>query len=175
MPGQGHGVFVGQARVLGTATDGRPRVLVFDRRATVAVADWALPFRYEPTAGDLLLVMGQHDRFWVTGVTHGHGRSQLAFLGDAALHARGVLRLASDAGVRLRGPEVEMRSHELESSATSVVQKLGGMQSTTQGTLDERAGQCSRMIDGEDRQVAGRHATVALHKVKIDGDLLVLS
>lgn len=168
-------LYVGLARVLGSEADGRPRLLVFDRAATTTVADWALPFRYRPAPGDLLQVMGHRDRFWVTGVVTGRGRSQLAFRGDAALSATGTLRLCADAGVRVAGPEVRVATERLATDAGTVVQHAAEADTVVRGEFDERAGECARTIDGDDVHVAARHSTVAGHVVEIDGDLLRLS
>ncbi|MCB9877495.1 MAG: hypothetical protein H6835_07840 [Planctomycetes bacterium] len=183
-------VFAGSARVLAVETDGRPRVIVLGAPADGApadgalahgalaapiIADWAIPFRYTPETGDLLQVLGQHGRFWVTGVVHGRGRSQLAFRGDTAVHASGALRLGADGGVRLEAPTVHVEAAGLETDADTIVSHADAQDTTVHGQLDERAGAVERQIDGDDDRTAGRHATVAERVVKIDGDLLRLS
>jgi hypothetical protein len=167
-------VHVGPARVLGVEPDGRPRVLVLGGSCEVAIADWAIPFRYQPTSGDTLLVIGQRSRYAVPGVTHGSGRSHLAFRGDAALRAAGTMRLGGDGGVRIAAPEIRVTAGDLECTAETVVQRLGDADATVPGCLDERLGQSERIIDEHDERVAARHETVAARVVRIDGDLLRL-
>ena len=171
----GESIYVGPAKVLRCDADGRPLVQVLGGAGEQAVAEWAIPFRYEPNAGDLLLVLGRAGRYWVTGIVHGSGRSQLAFRGDAELRARGALHLGGNGGARVDAPEVRVAAEELHSEAEHTAQRVGEYDSTVRGTLDERAGECARTIDGEDEQVAAKHETVARRVVKVDGGLLRLS
>lgn len=168
-------VYVGPARVQAITEDGRAAIQVLGGSCERAIADWALPYRYQPVIGDLLLVMGQNSRYWVTGVVRGQGRSELAFCGDTQLHAAGTMRLGGDGGVRIEGPQIDLLADQLETEADDLVQYLGSSESTVRGTFNERAGQCSRIIDEDDHQIAGRHATVAGHAVKMDGEMLRLS
>jgi len=168
-------IYVGQAKVLSCEPDGRPRVLILGGNCETTVCDWAIPFRYEPRPGDLLQVLGQASRFWVTGVAHGAGHSHLAFRGDTEWRAEGPLTLEGNGGVRLDSPTVRIEADEVESEAEHVVQRVDDIDSEVSSTIDERAGECSRSIDGDDEQTAARHSTVAKHAVKIDGSLLRLS
>jgi hypothetical protein len=168
-------VYVGPARVLSTEADGRVRVQVLGGACDTTTADWAIPFRYEAVPGDLLLVLGQLGRYWVTGIVQGRGRSQMAFQGHTELKARGTLHLGGDGGVRLDGPEIRIESEQFESEAEHVVQRIGDLDSEIVDTIDERLGECARIIDEEDEQIAARHSTVAKHAAKIDGGLLRLS
>ena len=168
-------LYAGPARVLEIEEDARPHIALLGGSGERTVADWAIPFRYEPRVGDLLFVMGRSGRYWVTGIMHGTGRSQLAFRGDTELRASGALRVGGDGGVRIAGPEVGIETRDLHSEAEHAAQRLGTVDTTVTGTVDERAGACERSIDGEDEQLAGRHETVAQRVVKIDGGLLRLS
>ena len=169
------GVYVGTAKVLACEPDGRPRVLVLGGACDTTIADWAIPFHYEPQPGDLLLVLGHNGRYWATGLVHGKGHSHLAFRGDTEIKAKGPLHLGGDGGVRLESPEVRIESELFETEATDTVQRIGHLDSEVTDTIDERTGECSRVIEGEDEQIAARHSTVAQHAVKIDGSLLRLS
>lgn len=169
------GVFVGSAEVLAVEPDGRPRVRVLGGACETTVATWALPFRYEPRPGDLLLVYGKQGRYWVTGVERGRGRSQLVFGGDAELRAAGgSLQFGADAGVRLDAPEVLVEADQLELDAGQNVQRIGEADTTVRGVLDERAGASERVVDGDENVTAGRSETVAARAVRIDGDVLRL-
>ena len=165
---------VGLGRVVGCESDGRPCLRLMFGAAEQVVADWALPYRYQPVVGDLLQVIGRCDRYWITGVVQGHGRSHMASSGSMRLSARGRLRLRGDVAMRLSGPGVTSRATVFETVAVSVVQKLGELRTAVRGLLTERAGQSSRMIDGEDYRAARRHETVAREAVKVDADLLRL-
>jgi len=169
------GVHFGLARVLAVTDDGRPRVQLTSGPCTTATADWALPFRYEPRAGDVLHVIGDGRRCWVTGVAHGRGASHVAFHGHAELRARGALELAGGGGVRIDSPDVRVEAAQLETDAGIVVQRFGDHDEQIDGTVDERAGACERTIEGADQRTAARHETVAARVAKVDGKLLRLS
>ncbi|MFN3241495.1 MAG: hypothetical protein ACE37K_08275 [Planctomycetota bacterium] len=168
-------VYVGPARVL--RMDGeRPHVQVLGGGCETATADWALPFRYEPATGDLLLVIGQSGRYWVTGIVHGAGRSQLAFAGHTELNAAGgPLHLSADGGVRIQSPAVGVEADVFETETNATHQRLDQCDSEVSGTLDERSGESMRDIDGEDAVTAAQTSTVAARVAKIDGGLLRLS
>lgn len=161
------------AAVLGVDVEGRVRV-----RSAVppgeVVATWALPFRYVPEAGDVLQVLGQGDRYWVTGIVSGRGRAALAFHGGVQVGGPGTLRLAGGSGVRVVAPEVVLRAAALERDVGGIVQRVGAADEQVVDTCVERAGQVSRMIEGSDATTAGRVETVARGSVRIDGDLLQL-
>lgn len=169
------GLFVGTGRVVECDERGRPTLRLMEAPGRIVSAEWALPYRYLPEIGDLLLVLGKDGRHWITGVVLGAGRSHLAFRGNFGLSSAETLQLRGDQGVRVLGKRVTTRADEVEVHASSIVQKLGESQSTVRGVLRERAGQSSHTIEGEDRRLAGRHETVARRAVKIDGETLILS
>ncbi len=162
-------------RVLPGAPTEAPRVQLQDGSGDCVTPEWALPFHYAAAAGDLLRLIGQHGRYWVTGIVHGRGRNELAFRGPFTLHTSGELRLRGCGGVRLQAPEIELRAVTAESDARTIVQHSEELHCAIDGALEERAGQCARTIDGEDAQLANRHETVAAHVAKIDAELLRLS
>lgn len=168
-------VFVGQARVVATESDGRARVLVLGEHRGPTVAEWAIPFRYEPRSGDLVLVYGQGGSFWITGVVQGNGTSQLAFRGDTAIRAPRGLRFSAAGGLRLDAPQLDVRTEHLEAEIDHLQERSDEHDLEVMGTIDERAGSCAHVVDGDEDQTAARHTTVAERVVKIDGGLLKLS
>lgn len=169
------GINIGPARVNAVGADGRPTVQALFGSGQVAVADWALPFRYQAQCGDLLLVIGQAGRYWVTGIIRGRGKSQLAFQGNTVFQSAGRMQLGGGGGVRLESPAIRLTTPDLGIEAEHAIQHLGASTASVSGTIEERAGESSRMIDGNDEHVSGRHSTVAEHRVKVDGEMLRLS
>ncbi|MCK5940783.1 MAG: hypothetical protein KAI24_02340 [Planctomycetes bacterium] len=169
------GVHVGAAKVLAIEGDGRPRVQLLTGSCEQLTASWALPFRYVPQVGDLLLVLGQIDRYWVTGIVQGDGRSELAFRGDLTVHADKTMHVGGDGGVRLHAPTVVVATETFEATANHVQERADEHDTEVRGTIDERAGTSERIIDEDDEVTAARHSTVAGRCVRIDGDLLRLS
>ena len=166
---------VGPARVLEVLPDGRPRLQLLAGDCRRVVADWAIPFRYDPAAGDLLLTMSHGARAWVTGIVSGRGASRLTFAGEVELAADGELTASAAGGVRITAPEVVTEARVVECESEETVQRIDEMDTTVEQELEERAGSCERTIDGDDDQLAARHGTVARRRVKIDGELLRLS
>lgn len=173
--GERAGIYIGPARVATVQADGRPVVQILGGSCETVAADWAIPFRYEPDKGDLLLVLGKHGRYWITGIVHGSGASQMAFHGNVELASSGTLQVAASGGVYVDSPEVHILTEAFDVDASQIVQRFEDMDSEVTERIEERAGTCERVIDGEDEQIAARHETVARRAVKVDGELLRLS
>jgi hypothetical protein len=168
-------VFVAMARVLEVTADGRVRVQRLDAVAAPCIAEWALPFRYEPVVGDLLQVIGQGQRTFVVAVSQGRGRTSLAFRGAMTLRGAGAMRLGSDAAIRLRAPALGLHTTSQQVEAETITQSLGDCDTAIADEMVERAGRSARQIEGEDVQVAGTQRRLAAHRVTIDGELLRIS
>lgn len=160
--------------------DSRPvEVVLLDGSASRLRPTFALPFLYLPALGDVLSVVGRNDdtqgsATWVIGVLLARGRSLLAFDGDWSLAARGGLRFYADGGVRLQAPVVKLVGQDLDVDAERSVQRTSSIDNVVAGTIDERAGEVARVVDGEDLMVAARHVVLALGCVKRDAGLLQL-
>lgn len=169
------GVFTGAAHVLGVDEAGRPVVWLSDALGTQVTAEWALPYRYTPALGDVLWTIGRGARHWAIGVAVGRGRSELAFRGDAALVARGALRLSADRGLRLVGSFVTVRAATVEVLVKALEETLGSAARLVQGALEEVAGRALRLIDGEDAVVARDVTVLAQETARLDGDVVQVS
>jgi hypothetical protein len=109
--------------VVSARSDAGVRVALSDGRQVEATMALALP--YEARERDVLLVIGRGDAFYVIGVLSGSGRTELAFHGDVTLHAvGGVAEITGDAGVRVRGPQVDVQAGALRVVAETVVETL---------------------------------------------------
>lgn len=149
-------------------------VLLSDGR--LVEPSWALPYRYEAEAGDVLLVVSRGERHYVLSVLHGRGRSRLAFRGDALVRAEGgALRLRGERGVRLVGPRVTLRAQSLETAARVVHQKLGELSTRIKRRVFERAGASRRVIERDDWHSARERTLVAEDSVLFNGDLIRVS
>lgn len=169
------GVRCGLGRVLGVDAQGRPRVRLDDACASELLAEWALPFRYQPTEGDLLVVVGRGARQWVIGVAHGQGRSEMAFRGDFALAAGRALRLQADRGLRLLGRVLTLRAGALELATGALHARLGEAALQVRGLLEEVAAAALRVTEEEETLLAQDVTIMAEETVRLDGELLQLS
>ncbi|MEZ6037396.1 MAG: hypothetical protein R3F29_07945 [Planctomycetota bacterium] len=168
-------IYVGPARVLSLEPDGRPRVQALGGAHDQALAEWALPFHYQATPGELLLVVGRRGGYWVTGIVAGSGESTLAFRGDVTLHAHGPLVAGGDGGLRIDSPAICIEAEDLDSEVEHAVQRVGEFDAEVSGAHEERLGQSDRIVDEDDQVTAARHETIAAKAVRIDGSLLRIS
>ena len=169
------GVRCGLARVVGLDAQGRPVVRLDDAFASQLTAEWALPYRYQPAEGDLLVTVGRGRRQWVIGVAHGRGRSELAFRGDFTLAAGRALRLQADRGLRLLGRVVTVRARTVEVVVGALQERLGGAARLVAGLLEEVAGSAARVTEEEETLLARDVTIVAEESVRLDGELLQIS
>jgi len=112
-------------------------------------AELALALPYLPSAGDLMLVIGRAGAYYVIGVLHGSGRTELAIPGDIHLRAvGGKLRLEGDQGIELAGPEVEVRAGTLRVVADAVLQHFSSLCQRVTKVLSVHAGESHTVIAG---------------------------
>jgi len=173
------GVLLCTARVLDCREGQAVEVVLLDGSNQRLRPAFALPFLYRPAPGDILAVVGRRgDRdgsaTWVIGLLVARGRSHLAFRGDVTIGGGGDLSLIADGGVKLQAPVIKLQGDCISLVADVQVQRARSSDTVLTGVSDERAGDCSRMVDGEDLQIAARHLTVASGVVKRDSELLQL-
>jgi len=134
----------------------------------------ALAFTYEPQPNDVVLVIGNADGHYVIGVLHGAGRAVLGFPGDVELRAGGVLHLAGDKGVRLDGPEIEVKAGKLRILADSVAQKFAELRQHVTNLLSVRAGRTHTVVDDSTYAQSKSATIVTEEKVTINGKSIYL-
>jgi hypothetical protein len=159
--------YLGPAEV--TAVDLHDLILLIGPEREVP-ARLALAYPYEPLPGDLVLTIGHDDDFYVIGVLRGNGRTELAFQGDVALRAvGGRLDLHADDGVRVHGPEVEIRTGRLRVVADSVVEKVNRAYRRVRELLTCRAGRLHTVVDDSSIAKARRTTILSEENVSING------
>ncbi|MHC4958041.1 MAG: DUF3540 domain-containing protein [Planctomycetota bacterium] len=148
----------------------RDLVLV-ERDEFRAWAAMALAYRYEPEVGDLLLVAGQEDCYYVIGVIAGKGRVVFSAPGDLELRApRGNINLAAGGDVRVHGGKrVRIDTPRLEMVAKAVTQRFVRVHRWIRETLHTRAGRVVNRVAGTYQVKADRIVERATDDVKIDG------
>lgn len=166
------GQYLGPARVTSTASD---HLVAELEDQTVAKVSPAFAFPYAPQVGDLLLVLGQGDRFFAVGVLGGSAPKALVFPGNAEVRALGgSLTLASDTAIEVTAPRITMRAGMIRTMAKALVERVDSAQRWVRGLLAIRAGSSRRQIDGEDNTRCQRSTVLARETVKLDGDQLHL-
>jgi uncharacterized protein DUF3540 len=136
-----------------------------------ARAQMALSIPYEPSAGDVLLVIGKGDEHYVIGVLHGSGRTSLSFQGPVDLRASGgALTLSSDVAVAIHGPEMEIQTSKLQVFAGAVVEKLGSLYQRVRETLNVHAGKTHTVVDDASFMTAKNASIVTEETMSINGN-----
>lgn len=139
-----------------------------DGRAVPATLALTVP--YEPSPGDVLLVIGRGAGHWVIGVIRGHGQTTLRLPGDVAIHADGgTLRLSGEKGVRVDGPEVAIETRKLSVVATAFVEHLGSAVRRVAGLLSVQAKRSHTVVDEASYEQSKSHAIVAEETVTVNG------
>lgn len=156
----------------GRVTSVMPHEVEVQIRAGESVrARMALSIPYEPSVGDVLLVIGRDDEHYVIGVLHGSGRTSLSFQGAVDVRATGgPLTLSSDTSVSILGPEAEIQTGKLRVFATSVVEKLGSLYQRVRGALEVHAGKTHTIVDDASFMTAKNASIVTEETMSINGN-----
>lgn len=162
---------LGPARALTVA--GR-RVLVALPEAK-AWATLALAHGYDPVPGDVLLVLGQEESFYVIGVLSGRGRTRITAHGDLELRApHGHIALEARDGISLRAGFVRLVAKAWDAVLETVRQRCRSMLIQVLGTSRVRAARLDTAVDGTCRTTADRIVQRAATDVHVDGEKIHL-
>lgn len=157
------GIRLGPARVRGVM-DG---ALLIDMDGQLARATMALAYPYRPAVDDMVLVMGQDDRWYVTGVLDGKGLTRMDFPGDLELRAAGRVRIESQQECTIHAPRIVMRGDRLEMVITAIRQQVASFHQQVTGTL--------RTIAGRQYTTVAMQSTLHAKKIvrKAEDDVIV--
>lgn len=130
----------------------------------------ALGFLYQPSAGDVLLVISQGGEHYAIGVLQAQAPPSLSVAGDLALHAvGGKLKLVGDEGVVLQtAGEATIQAGSLRTVAGAVVERLASVTRWVSGQINLRAGGVARVIDGTETTLSENSYHTAKESIKID-------
>jgi hypothetical protein len=140
-----------------------------------AWATLALANTYAPAIGDVLLVIGKDEAFYVIGVVAGRGRTTLVAHGDLELKApHGRIDLLARDGVTLRGGFVQIFAKTWETVAGTVRQRFDELCCQVKGVLRTRAKRAETEVEDVHHTHAGRIVQHADKDVSIDGEKIHL-
>jgi hypothetical protein len=163
--------YLGPATVL-SVEPGRALVML---PAAKAWATLALGIGYSPAAGDVLLVIGKDDTFYIIGVIAGRGRSTLVAHGDLELKApNGRIDLLARDGITLRGGLVQIVAKTWETVAETVRQRFDELCCQVKGVMRWRSKRAETEVEELHRTHAGRIVQQADKDVSIDGEKIHL-
>jgi hypothetical protein len=141
--------------------------LLVDIDGALHRAQMALAYPYRPETGDVVLVLGQDDRMYVTGVLDGQGLTRMDFPGDLELRAAGRVRIAAKEGVDLDSCAVTIRANRIDMIAESVKEQFGSLLTRVSGTLRTMAGRQRTTVE----ESSSLHAKKIVRKA--EGDVVV--
>jgi hypothetical protein len=160
--------YLGPASVAGVVSPREVSIRLPD--GVVACAQVALAFAYEPRPDDVVLVIGYPDGHYVIGVLHGTGTAVLAIPGNVELRAvGGEVVIAGDKGVRVEGPEVEVRAGKLRMLAGAALQKFEALRQHVTDLWSVQAGKTHTVVDGSMFQQSKSATILTEDKVTING------
>ncbi len=166
------GTQLGPATVV--AVDARDVQVELESGAIVSAA-LALASPYEPSVGDVVLVIGREERSWVIGVLQGTGRTVLSFDGDVELRSNdGTLRLGAGRAVEIDAPEVATHASKVLVVAESVVERVVSLTQRVRDLLSVHVGKRHETVDGATLTQAKSATFVTQDDVKINGKTIHL-
>jgi hypothetical protein len=145
---------------------GRSAVLDLDQGPTEASI--AMPYAYEPRAGDEVLAAVAEEAF-VLGVLSTGGPARLSAPGDLVISAGGRLRLEAGSRIETRAPLLRLVADVVETTAGKLLQRLSTCYTWVSSVLQTRAGRVRTHVDGHYGVKAERITEYADKDVKIDG------
>jgi hypothetical protein len=122
-------------------------VLVSARGGSPVRAELALALPYRAREGDVLLVIGRRDAWYVIGVLVGKGKTDLFVQGDLTLHAGGVAEIVGDEGVRIRSRRLELHADALRIAAETAISTVSSLVQRVADTLMVYARSSSTIVE----------------------------
>lgn len=162
--------FLGPVRVVEVAL---PRVRIALPDGEYA-ATLALSSPYEPAVGDIVLAIGQEEKYFILGVIAGTGRTVFAPPGDIEFRTRGKIGLVATKGIELDSPKVAIRAGRLELLARSITERFDEACRWVKGLFRTRASRQRIEVLETAHLRAGRIVEQAEEEVKIDGRKIML-
>lgn len=159
------GIRLGPALVRGVMQG----ALLIDVEGSLARAEMALAYPYRPVVGDIVLVMGQEDRWYVTGVLDGKGLTRLDYPGNVEMRAAGRFRIEAGQEFEIATERIVMKADRLEMAVTAVRQQVASFYQHVTGTLRTIAGRQNTTIEKQSTLHARKIVRKAEDDVIIDG------
>lgn len=143
--------------------DGQPR------RVTMA-----MPLRYHPRVGDVLLIASNADACYAIGVLSGTGSVELASTGDVTLNAGGRVRMQAGDSLSAEAPAMKLEAGRLELAARDLIATAGSFLQRIAGLLHLSAGRRHAQIEGSSVEHARQVVVKAQETVTVDGSTIHL-
>ncbi len=160
---------------------GPAQVIRVDERAIHVLSDgqerlvtMAMPIRYHPRVGDVLLVAATAEACYAIGVLTGTGNIELASSGDVTVQAGGRLRLQAGEAIAADGPELRLTAGRMEFTAKDLVANAQSFLQRIAGLLHLSAGRRHIQVEGSSVEHARQVVVKAQETVTIDGSTIHL-
>lgn len=160
---------LGPARVQAVRGD-RLELLMEDGPATATLA---LAAPYDPSVGDVVLVIGDEERY-VIGVLKSQRRAVLSVPGDLDIKAGGRVRIHGETALELTSPQVTVRADRFETIAQASFQRFMNSYTWVKGVIQTTSGRLRTLVDQTATLQAGRIVEKAREDVSIDGQKIRL-
>jgi len=141
----------------------------------VVWAELALPYAHQLVEGDLVLAIGQHERWYVIGVLASRGLTTIMVPADLSIKApRGSIHLSAANGVHLSAARVKIKADKLDLAARRMTERFQEATRWIKGLFHIRAHRLCASVESDYRLNAGRIAEHAAAEVKINGQQIHL-
>lgn len=155
------------SRVLGdditVEIDGHPQRVVM-----------AMPLRYRPCVGDVLLIAHGGETCYAIGVVSGTGSVELSSPGDLTLTAGGRMRVDAAEGFTATAPEMKLAAGRLELAARDLIATAQSFLQRIAGLLHLNAGRRHTQVEGSSVEQARQIVVKAQETVTVDGSTIHL-
>ncbi|WP_437596101.1 DUF3540 domain-containing protein [Sorangium sp. So ce590] len=159
--------FLGPAEVTALGPDSATVLLA---TGTTERAFFAFALPYEPSLGDVLLVIGGPGATYAIGVLAGRGRLSIAFPGDVDVRAvGGKLRLGGDGGVEISGKGLEVMVDKVKITAGEIVERCASLYQRVTSLFSAHHKQAHTVVDDESHTRARRATVLTEETVTING------
>lgn len=164
-------IYIGPAKVL----ELRERQVLISLHKNKVWALMALAYDYTPVIGDILLVLGKQNGWYVTGVIEGAGCSKWVVPKDLEISApHGLIQMSAAKGIVLNTPKLDFISKKLRVVATSLIERIATVQRTVTETLDVHAKRVQIKVDTTHRVTAEKIRQRAKEDIKLNANKIHL-
>jgi hypothetical protein len=135
----------------------------------------ALAFPYQPSPGDVVLLIAQEDARYVIGVLQAQGDMTLNFPAGVHLRApRGSVQITSGVSLEMQAPDVQVTAGRWNLLARTLKESATNAYRWVKELASLKAGRQRTMVEGANYERAERRIIKAKKDVRVDGDRIHL-
>lgn len=167
-----NGLYLGPAKVLRVEAG----AVYVECPDAYARAVSALGFPYEPLPGDLVLVIGQSNAWFIIGVLSGTGKTILQLPGDLEVRApQGSVSIHAGKDIRLQAAAIRLIGLDIELLGKWIWHRCEELSQKIQGLFRTESGSCEQHVQGDMHNHAARMTQSADGDIRLRGKTINLN